>query len=192
MTRRGSWILAAAVLLLLAGCGGGTEEPGPEVPEGTETEGFTIEGNFAEAMIEAKSGSEMSGMAIFAETDGNVTVTLEIEKAPPGTHAAHLHEFGDCSSDDGKSAGGHWNPTTDDHGKWGEEHFHLGDLGNIEVGEDGYGALTMSTDMWSLGTGDDNDIVGLGIIVHASADDFTTQPTGAAGGRIGCGVVVKK
>lgn len=192
MTRHGSWILAATVLLLLAGCGGGSEEPVPEAPEGEPTEGFTVEGNFAEAWIEGKSGSEMTGMAIFSENDGQVTVTVEVEKAPPGVHAAHLHEFGDCSSDDGKSAGGHWNPTTMDHGKWGEDHFHLGDLGNIEVNEEGFGSLTLTTDLWSLGTGDDNDVVGLGIIVHASEDDFTTQPTGAAGGRIGCGVVVKK
>ena len=192
MKRRGSWILMAAVLLLLAGCGGGSEEPAPEAPEGEPTEGFTIEGNFAEAMIEGRSGSEMTGMAIFSETAGQVTVTVEVEKAPPGLHAAHLHEFGDCSSEDGKSAGGHWNPTTDDHGKWGEGHFHLGDLGNIEVNEEGFGSITLTTDLWSLGTGDDNDVVGLGIIVHASEDDFTTQPTGAAGGRIGCGVVVKK
>ena len=191
MKRRGSWILAAAVMMLLAGCGGGTEEPVPEAPD-VETEGFTIQGNFAEAMIEGRSGSEMTGMAIFTETDGSVTVTVDIEKAPTGIHAAHLHEFGDCSSPDGKSAGGHWNPTTKDHGKWGEDHFHLGDLGNIEVNEDGFGSLILTTDLWSLGTGEDNDIVGLGIIVHASEDDFTTQPTGAAGGRIGCGVVVKQ
>ncbi len=192
MNRRGLWILAAAAMLLLAGCGGGTEEPGPEVPEGMEIEGFTIEGNFAEAMIDGKSGSEMTGMAIFAEVDGKVTVTVDIEKAIPGTHAAHLHEFGDCSAEDGSSAGGHWNPSVEDHGKFAEEHFHLGDLGNIEVDENGYGSLTLTTDLWSLGTGDDNDVVGLSIVIHASADDFTTQPTGAAGGRIGCGVVVKK
>ncbi len=172
MNRRGLWILAAAALLLLAGCGGGTEEPRPEVPEGMETEGFTIEGNFAEAMIEGKSGSEMTGMAIVSETDGSVTVTVDIEKAPPGTHAAHLHEFGDCSSNDGESAGGQWNPTEADYG----------DLGDIEVGEDGYGSLTLTTDVWSLGTGDDNDIVGLAVIIHTNADDA----------RIGCGVVVKK
>ena len=192
MNRRGLWILAAAAMLLLAGCGGGTEEPGPEVPVGMETEGFTIEGNFAESMIDGKSGSELSGMAIFVEVDGEVTVTVDIEKAAPGTHAAHLHEFGDCSAEDGSSAGGHWNPSTEDHGKFAEEHFHLGDLGNIEVDENGYGSLTLTTDLWSLGTGDDNDVVGLSIVIHAGADDFSTQPTGAAGGRIGCGVVVKK
>jgi Cu-Zn family superoxide dismutase len=192
MEKRGAWILIVAVMLLLAGCGGDGEEAAPEQPEAVETEGFTIEGNFAEAMIEGRSGSELNGMAIFVEEDGKVTVTVDIEKAEPGTHAAHLHEFGDCSAEDGSSAGGHWNPEADDHGKFGEEHFHLGDLGNIEVDENGYGSLTMTTDLWSLGTGDDNDVVGLSIIVHASADDFTTQPTGGAGARIGCGVVVKK
>ena len=66
---------------------------------------------------------------------------------------------------------------------------HLGDIGNLEVGEDGEGSLTLSTDKWTMGSGADNDILGKAVIVHAGADDFTTQPTGAAGGRIGCGVI---
>ena len=88
------------------------------------------------------------------------------------------------------SAGGHWNPTGVAHGKWGEGEFHLGDIGNIAVGEDGTGSITLTTDLWEIGTGSDVDIVGKGIIVHAGADDFTSQPSGAAGARIGCGVIV--
>ncbi len=116
-------------------------------------------------------------------------LTLSIEGATSGEHAFHLHEVGDCSAPDGTSAGGHWNPTEQDHGRWGGDAFHLGDVANLDVGEDGSATLTVATNLWSVGTGDDNDVVGRAVIVHAGVDDFTTQPTGAAGGRIGCGVI---
>ena len=83
---------------------------------------------------------------------------------------------------------GHWNPTDVEHGKWGEGEFHLGDIGNITVGEDGTGRITLTTDLWEIGTGSDIDVVGKSIIIHADADDFVSQPSGAAGARIGCGV----
>ena len=58
----------------------------------------------------------------------------------PATHAIHIHMKSDCSSDDGKSAGGHWNPTFKNHGKWGDKNgYHKGDIGNFEVDESGYG-----------------------------------------------------
>jgi Cu-Zn family superoxide dismutase len=191
---RFSFVVATVLaIVLFAGCGGGDEPVSEGAGEGATAEGgYAVDGNFAEAMIDPRSGSALSGMAIFTENDGTITVTLDVEGAPPGIHAAHLHQFGDCSSVDGKSAGGHWNPSSKDHGQWGHDPFHLGDLGNVVVDEAGYGSLTLTTDKWELGTGGDLDIVGLGVIVHASADDFTSQPSGAAGARIGCGVVVKK
>lgn len=146
-------------------------------------------GASATAQIEAKSGSTVSGTAHFESANGVVTLTLTLAGLPAGVHAVHLHELGDCSADDGTSAGGHWNPTGMDHGKWGDQPFHLGDIGNVEAGEDGTASYTMDTDLWSIDTGDPNDIVGHAIIVHSGIDDFSTQPTGAAGGRIGCGVV---
>ena len=139
--------------------------------------------------VEAKSGSTLTGKATFAPKGKEVEMKLEVEKAPPGVHAVHLHETGDCSSADGKSAGGHWNPTTQAHGQWGHEHFHLGDIGNMSVGADGKGSITLTTDKWALAGGGANDINGKAIIVHEKIDDFTTQPTGNAGNRIGCGVV---
>jgi len=141
------------------------------------------------AAIEQKNDSGVSGTATFQASGDQVMLTLSIAGATPGEHAFHLHEVGDCSAADGTSAGGHWNPTGQDHGKWGAEPFHLGDVANLEVGEDGTGTLTVATNLWSLGSGDDNDVVGRSVIVHAGVDDFTTQPTGAAGGRIGCGVI---
>ncbi|MDE0297730.1 MAG: superoxide dismutase family protein [Candidatus Poribacteria bacterium] len=142
------------------------------------------------AMIGPTSGSSVTGTATFTQSGDQIALLVEIKGASPGLHAVHIHQYGDCSSPDGKSAGGHWNPTGVAHGKWGEGEFHLGDIGNISVGEDGIGSISLKTDLWEIGTGSDVDIVGRGIIVHAGADDFASQPSGAAGARIGCGAIV--
>lgn len=134
-------------------------------------------------------GSDVAGEAVFTQEGDDIMLVVDIWNASPGLHAVHIHAVGDCSAADGTSAGGHWNPTDEDHGRWGGESFHLGDLGNIPVGRDGTGYLERTTDLWDLGTGSDLDIVGKAIIVHAEEDDFVSQPSGAAGGRIGCGVI---
>ena len=141
------------------------------------------------ATIGPASDSSVTGTAIFTQTGDEIVLTIEIQNASPGMHAVHIHESGDCSSPDGKSAGGHWNPTGIAHGKWGEGEFHLGDIGNITVGVDGVGSIELTTDLWEIGTDSNVDIVGRGIIVHAVADDFTSQPSGMAGARIGCGAI---
>jgi Cu-Zn family superoxide dismutase len=143
----------------------------------------------AEAKIGSKSGSTATGEAIFDQTGKEVTLKLNLIKLSPGTHAVHIHDKGDCSSPDGKSAGDHWNPTGAPHGKWGADGYHLGDIGNVQVGPDGKGFLTLSTDKWNIGQGGPNDIVGHAIIVHGGVDDFKSQPAGNAGPRIGCGVI---
>ena len=141
------------------------------------------------ATIGPASESSVTGTATFTQLGDQISLLIEINGASPGLHAVHIHQYGDCSSPDGKSAGGHWNPTDVAHGKWGEGEFHLGDIGNINVGEDGTGSIERRTDLWEIGTGSNVDIVGRGIIVHAGADDFTSQPSGAAGARIGCGAI---
>ena len=143
----------------------------------------------ATAVIGTASGSDLSGTAIFTQNGDIIALTVEIQNASPGLHAVHIHEKGDCSAPDATSAGGHWNPTNVAHGKWGEGEFHLGDIGNITVSEEGTGRIELTTNLWEIGTGSDIDIVGKGIIVHAGADDFTSQPSGAAGARIGCGAI---
>ena len=144
----------------------------------------------AHAVIGSLNDSGVTGMAVFTQNGDQITLTAEIQGASPGLHAIHIHANGDCSAPDGTSAGGHWNPTDVAHGKWGEGEFHLGDIGNITVGEDGTGRITLTTDLWEIGTGSDIDVVGRSIIVHADADDFVSQPSGNAGARIGCGVIV--
>jgi superoxide dismutase, Cu-Zn family len=148
----------------------------------------------AKADIEAKSGSKVKGTANFTDDGkGGLVLRVEVTGATPGEHAVHIHEKGDCSSPDGKSAGDHWNPTHMEHGKWGApgEHFHLGDIGNLMVTPDGKGTITLETTKWSAGTGTTNDIVGHAVVVHGGIDDFKSQPAGNAGPRIGCGVIKK-
>ena len=182
---RVGWIGLAVLVLALAGCGG---EKATEETEALEL-GAKSTGTEASAQMEPKSGSEVTGNATFVLEGDKVTLYLSLQNLPPGVHAAHIHEFGDCSAEDGSSAGGHWNPLDMDHGKWNEAPFHLGDLGNVEADEVGNGPLTLTTSMWTIGSGALDDVVGKSIVVHAAEDDFTTQPTGAAGGRIACGVI---
>ena len=144
----------------------------------------------AKADLESKSGSKVKGKATFTDDGkGGIVLRIEVSDAPPGTHAVHVHQMGDCSSTDGKSAGDHWNPTKDQHGKWTEAHHHLGDIGNLEITPDGKGTITLETDKWSAGGGASNDVVGHAIIVHGGVDDFKSQPAGNAGPRIACGVI---
>ena len=143
--------------------------------------------------MDAKSGSEAYGKAYFSEIEGVVTLNAKFWGLDPGTHAIHIHEKADCSAEDGTSSGGHWNPTFENHGKWGSaDGYHKGDIGNFEVGDDGMGSIRFETDEWCIGCGDEKkDVLGKAVVVHQGADDFVSQPTGAAGGRVSCGGVIK-
>ncbi len=141
-----------------------------------------------EVPIEAKSGSKLSGKAILTETEGGVHVVLALEGLEAGEHGAHVHEKGDCSAPDGASAGGHFNPQSKDHGLPGADKRHLGDLGNITIAKDGKGSLDITAPGANLKASDPMSFVGRAIIVHAKKDDGG-QPTGNAGGRVGCGVI---
>lgn len=143
--------------------------------------------------LEPKSDSKVKGNVIFTEEAGVVTMIAVVGGMTEGEHAIHIHEKADCSSADGKSTGGHWNPTNQPHGKWGSpDGYHKGDIGNITANANGNGTITMSTDEWCIGCGDPNkDILGKAIIIHEGADDFVTQPTGNAGGRVSCGGIIQ-
>ena len=140
--------------------------------------------------IEPRSNSNISGEAVFTEENGEVTMTVEVSGLTEGQHAIHLHEKADCSADDATSAGGHWNPTMEDHGKWGEGEYHRGDIGNFDVDADGNGSITFSTDQWCIDCEDQQkNIVGKSVMIHEGVDDFTSQPSGDAGARVGCGEI---
>ncbi|MDY8137368.1 superoxide dismutase family protein [Aquimarina sp. 2201CG5-10] len=146
-----------------------------------------------EIALEPKSKSEVSGNVTFTETEGLVNMVANLTGLSEGTHAIHIHEKADCSSADGKSTGGHWNPTMEAHGKWGaKEGYHKGDIGNFIASADGKGNITFATTEWCIGCDDDKkNIVGKAIIVHQGTDDFTSQPSGAAGSRVSCGGIIQ-
>ncbi|PWK17244.1 superoxide dismutase family protein [Xanthomarina spongicola] len=187
-----------ALLLTLSFAIGCKKEKKENTPEETKTEEKVVETVNEEVKkikikLEPKSDSNVSGNAVFTETEGKVTMVAVFDGLTPGTHAIHLHEKADCSSADGKSTGGHWNPTSEPHGKWGDaKGYHKGDIGNMEADANGNATITFSTDQWCIGCGDSNkEIIGKAIIVHQGVDDFTTQPTGDAGGRVSCGGIIE-
>jgi Cu-Zn family superoxide dismutase len=100
----------------------------------------------------------------------------------------HIHEAGDCSSGDGMSAKGHFNPHAKPHGRAGTPERHAGDLPSIKAAKNGRAKLDVTIDGISIGSGPGN-IIGRGLIIHADPDDYKTQPTGNAGARIACGVI---
>ncbi len=146
----------------------------------------------AEAMLSGTyPDTTLSGTAKFTTgKNGKVKMVLDITVAAKAgkSVAVHLHEHGDCG-DNGKMAHGHWNPTNAQHGKWGQGSFHSGDIGNVKLDAKGKGSVTIETDLWTLGGKWDKNVLGKAVIVHGGGDDFTTQPTGNAGSRIGCGVI---
>ena len=145
----------------------------------------------AEAILSGTSAdTTVEGKATFDVVGGKVKMVLNITvpKKANQSVAVHLHEHGACG-DMGKDAHGHWNPTNQQHGKWGSSSFHLGDIGNVVLDANGKGSLEMETDLWTIGGDSTSNIVGRSVIVHGGVDDFKTQPTGNAGSRIGCGVI---
>jgi Cu-Zn family superoxide dismutase len=147
------------------------------------------DGGKAVAKLESRSDSGVTGKVTFTQKDGKVTMKVAVSGLTPGEHAIHVHEKGDCSAPDAASAGGHWNPSAENHGQWGHTPFHHGDIGNLVADAKGKAELSVESELWTIGDGKPSDVVGHAIIVHAKADDFTTQPTGNAGGRVACGVI---
>jgi Cu-Zn family superoxide dismutase len=165
------------LLVLLAACAKKTENP----PASEKRELGPIS-------IEAKSGSSLDGTVAMKEMEGGVQVDVSVENAPPGKHAVHVHEIGDCSAEDAKSAGEHFNPTGHQHGLPGAEQTHLGDLGNMDVGEDGKGKLTFLAKGANLEQANELSFRGRALVVHEK-EDTGAQPSGDAGSRIGCAVL---
>ncbi|WP_313139293.1 superoxide dismutase family protein [Stenotrophomonas sp.] len=147
----------------------------------------------ASAELAPTQGNETKGSVTFKVVDGKVHVSGQISGLKPGSeHGFHIHEKGDCSAPDGMSAGGHFNPGKQDHGSVAADPHHGGDMPNIKADDKGVATIDgpVSSNV-NIGKGDDFDIIGRGLIVHADADDYKTQPTGNAGARLACAVIQK-
>ena len=144
-------------------------------------------------MLEPKSDSKVKGEVTFTEDDDEVSMVAVLSGLTVGEHAIHIHQTADCTAADGSSAGGHWNPTNEPHGKWGaSEGYHKGDIGNFTADADGNAKVEFSTEEWCIGCDDENkNILGKGVIVHQGVDDFTSQPSGAAGARVSCAGIIE-
>lgn len=193
----------ALAFVVFAACGGSKSkpaaEPAPEPPVTTEPTPAEPEKpaepapppapKTATAKLASASKSKVTGSITFKQTADGVEVTASVENLTPGDHGWHVHEKGDCSAPDASSAGGHFNPDNHKHGAPDAAERHAGDFGNLTAGKDGKATATITMKGVTLEEGVATSLVGKGFIVHEKKDDFKTQPTGNAGGRVACGVI---
>ena len=146
-------------------------------------------GPMAMASLNPSEGNTAKGMVHFQEQgNGSVEVTVDLTGVPPGVHGFHVHEKGDCGNN-GQNAGGHFNPMSMVHGAPDAVSHHAGDFGNVTADANGEVHTRFMTHSVTVKEGA-NSVVGRAVVLHANPDDLVTQPTGNAGGRIACGVVV--
>ena len=163
----------ATCLTLLSACA--TQGSGPSVS----------------AQLSPTKGNTAAGTVTFTQTGVKVLVVAEVRGLKPNAeHGFHIHEKGDCSSGDGMSTGGHFNPTTQSHGAHGTGNHHSGDLPSLVADANGVAKLKFESLTISVDSGVTN-IIGRGLIVHRDPDDYKTQPTGNAGPRLACAVITK-
>ena len=191
--RRPALALAAA---LLAGCGPDPEPAAP--PESTFSsdagpESTPLGVDVASAVLAELDGSGVSGTVTFREVEDALRVRVRLEGLAPGEHGFHVHEGASCAPDSagtpGGAAGGHLNPLVSPHGAPSAARTgrHAGDLGNVTAGPDGVAAGVVTDSVLALSG--PTSVVGHAVVVHAGRDDLESQPDGAAGGRVACGVV---
>ena len=168
-------VLAGAVAAGCAAMGGGSSGPS------------------AVANLEPTKGNDVRGTVTFTQSGDKVKVTAQVSGLKPnGENGFHVHEKGDCSSGDGMSAAGHFNPAAKPHGNvhaGGDR--HAGDMPNLKA--DAYGNASASFEVTGISVGSGSaDVVGKGLIVHRDPDDYKSQPAGNAGPRLACAVIAKR
>ncbi len=177
--------LTTLVVLSLAACTQPVVKPEPPPPPPAVSTAQMAEANLAPA-----SASLVSGRVALVPEAGGVHITGVIGGLPRGRQAAfHVHEKGDCSAVDASSAGGHFNPATQPHGRAGSGAHHAGDMDNLQANAEGVVHVDVHLRGVTLGGGAANDIAGRAVVVHADADDYHSQPAGNAGVRVACGVI---
>jgi len=143
----------------------------------------------ASASLQPTKGNQTSGTVTFVEAGGRVRVNAVVVGLKPGReHGFHVHEAGDCSSGDGMSTKGHFNPLGKPHAHFSTAERHVGDMPALKADASGRAEANFELDVMTVSPGPAS-IVGRGLIVHADPDDYKTQPTGNAGARIACAVI---
>ena len=144
----------------------------------------------AAARLEPTKGNATAGTVTFTQKGDKVAIEAKVSGLTPGGHGFHIHEKGDCSSGDGMSAGGHFNPTGKPHGNPSAPDHHTGDMPMLVADASGNASLSMELGGMTVGSGF-TDFVGKAVIVHKDPDDYTTQPTVNSGARVACGLIAK-
>jgi superoxide dismutase, Cu-Zn family len=144
----------------------------------------------ATAALQPTKGSKAFGEATFEEVEGGKVRVIVFAQGlkPNAEHGFHIHEAGDCSSGDGMSTKGHFNPHGKPHGQPTSGERHAGDLPAFKSDKGGRAKVDVTLDIITVRPGPAS-VVGRGLIIHADPDDYKTQPTGNAGARIACGVI---
>jgi Cu-Zn family superoxide dismutase len=179
---RGLAVAGAFLTAVLIGCQqqeGGTarETAQSTVPEITN----------AICVLHPTEGNSVTGTVTFTAVSEGVRVVADIQGLSPGSHGFHVHDFGDCSAPDATSAGGHYAPRGMPHAAPTDAARHVGDLGNVVADSTGVAHLDWVDPLLRLNG--EHSVIGRAVIVHANRDDLATQPTGAAGPRLACGVI---
>jgi Cu-Zn family superoxide dismutase len=172
--KMGRWIfMMAAVLAMVGGC-----------------KSMSLVKSSAVATLVPTTGNKVAGTVNFSQHGEKMLVEADVTGLSPGLHGFHIHEKGDCRAGDGSSAGGHFNPAGTPHGGPASAPRHAGDLGNLVADAGGHAVLSVELTGITLGA-DPSSIIGRSVIVHAGADDLSTQPSGGSGARQACGLIGK-
>lgn len=139
----------------------------------------------ATATLQTAEGAE-AGTATATAEEGGIRISLAAMGMEPGEHGAHIHMTGTCEAPTFESAGGHWNPTNEQHGLEDPDGQHAGDMPNLTIAEDGSGTLEYTLEGGTFEQLLDAD--GSAMVIHAGRDDQTTDPSGDSGDRVACGV----
>src|ERR1700674_439977 len=144
----------------------------------------------ATARLEPTKGNATSGTVTFTQKDDKVAIEAKVSGLTPGGHGFHIHEKGDCSSGDGMSAGGHFNPTGKPHGNPSVPDHHTGDVPMLVADVSGNASLSTELGAMTVGGGATRN-GGQAVIVHKEPDGYPHQPDGHSGGRVACGLIAK-
>jgi superoxide dismutase, Cu-Zn family len=146
-------------------------------------------GPSAKADLQPTKGNRASGTATFTQMGDKVRLVADVSGLNPGQeHGFHIHEVGDCSSGDGMSTKGHYNPLNKSHAHYSTPERHAGDMPAIKADSSGNAHIDTTLDVITVNPGP-TSVIGRGLIVHAGSDDYKTQPTGNAGARVACGII---
>lgn len=196
MLKKSNWIqsrqwgvLAGISLALLTSCSESNNRSHSNNRQQAQSNTGVQEKIFTEAIVYLSpvKGNEVKGKVTFTKVPEGVKIIADIEGLKPGKHGFHVHEFADCGGEGASAAGAHFNPSHHEHGGPDSSSRHVGDLGNLIADENGHAHYERIDKVIQLNGPE--AIIGRSIIIHEKEDDYTTQPAGASGSRISCGIV---